>query len=280
SLALFCYFDLATLVRLEKRFVAALKTVRSRQYSDKKDLDRKLRKAAGEWYNFNLHQPVDSDTIKILGVYNQCLRDRGYDSEFELNDDGVTSSDFSSAESNSSDKSEINDATKNLNRRNDIVVNANNSKDNSMEMERSANNVILTDMTTNVKSDNIEIDSIGEVINSVIANNCNEIDMSKGEMPECNADAEIMNIDPPDSNLISAENDGYQTQGRKRGRVPSNESIRSKKLTRSNSLPLQNKFNALANLLDTGNSQGPTNATSLTKIPKISPVTLRKPDNY
>ncbi|GBN71727.1 hypothetical protein AVEN_270927-1 [Araneus ventricosus] len=104
---------------------------------------------------------------------------------------------------------------------------AGNYKVNSMEIEHSANNVIIADMTTNIKSDNIEIDSIGEVINTVIANNCNEIDMSKGEMPECNA--EIMNIDSPDSNLISAENDGYQTQGRKRGRVPSNESIPSKK---------------------------------------------------
>ncbi|GBM30590.1 hypothetical protein AVEN_27621-1 [Araneus ventricosus] len=122
--------------------------------------------------------------------------------------------------------------------------------------------------------------AFGEVINSVTANNCNEIDITKGETPECNADAEIMNIDPPDSNSISTENDGYQTQGRKRGRVPSNESIPSKKLTRSNSLPLQNKFNALANLPNTGNNQGPTNEISLTKISKIPPVTLKKPDNY
>ncbi|GBM25357.1 hypothetical protein AVEN_233688-1, partial [Araneus ventricosus] len=149
-----------------------------------------------------------------------------------------------------------------------------------MEMEHIANNVNLTDMATNVKSDNIEIDSIGEVINSVTANNYIEIDMTKGETPECNADAEIMNIDSPDSNSISTENDGYQTQGRKRGRVPSNESIPSKKRTSSNSLPLQNKFNALANLPDTGNNQGPTNEISLTKIPKIPPVTLKKPDNY
>ncbi|GBL82401.1 hypothetical protein AVEN_252547-1 [Araneus ventricosus] len=69
-------------------------------------------------------------------------------------------------------------------------------------------------------------------------------------------------------------------RGRERGRVPSDEPIPSKKLTRSNSLPLQNKFNALANLPDMGNNQDPTNAISLTKIPKIPPVTLKKPDNY
>ncbi|GBM08946.1 hypothetical protein AVEN_170190-1 [Araneus ventricosus] len=68
--------------------------------------------------------------------------------------------------------------------------------------------------------------------------------MSWGEMPECNADAEIMNIDPPDSNSTDVEQDGYQTQGH------------------------------------TGNNQGPTNAISLTKTPKIPPVTLEKPGNY
>ncbi|GBN85226.1 hypothetical protein AVEN_217477-1 [Araneus ventricosus] len=77
------------------------------------------------------------------------------------------------------------------------------------------------------------------------------------------------------------ENDGYRTQGRKRGRVPSNEAIPSKKLTRSNSLPSQNKFNVLANLPDTGKIQDPTNATSQTKIPRPPPpVTMRKPPYY
>ncbi|GBN81021.1 hypothetical protein AVEN_139099-1 [Araneus ventricosus] len=76
-------------------------------------------------------------------------------------------SDVSSAESNASCLSELNDVNEDLNPRNDIVENANNSKDNSMEMEHSANNVILTDMTTNVKSDNIEIDSIGEVVKPI-----------------------------------------------------------------------------------------------------------------
>ncbi|GBM36743.1 hypothetical protein AVEN_171856-1 [Araneus ventricosus] len=269
--------------RMRRQIVMEFVTFQKRKYANDDELKasvQKLWKRIGEWYNSNLHHPIDSGIIKILGSYNQCLRERSFDSEFDLNDDGVIYSNFSSAQSVASDLSELNDVNEDLNPRYDIVENGNNSKDNSMEMEHSANNVILTDMTTNVKSDNIEIDSIGEVINSVIANNCNEIDMSKGEMPECNADAEIMNIDTPNSNPISADNDGYQTQGRKRGRVPSNEPNHSKKLTRSNSLPLQNKFNALANLPDAGNNQDPTNAIFLTKIPKIPPVTLKKPVNY
>ncbi|GBN16962.1 hypothetical protein AVEN_228698-1 [Araneus ventricosus] len=242
--------------RLQKRVLKAIDLVGDKNYFNRDGLE---------------------DSIQKL---RQIMERLGLESEFEYNGDGISRSDHSSAASTASDRSEINDVAMELNPHNETLDQASNCKDSSMEIEHSANNVILTDMNTNVNSDNIEIDSIGETINSVIANNCNEIDMSKGEEPGCNADANIMNIDPPDSNLISPENDGYQTQGRKRGRVPSNESIPSKKLTRSNSLPLQNKFNALANLPDTGNNQDPTNATSQTKIPKIPPVTLRKPVNY
>ncbi|GBM74941.1 hypothetical protein AVEN_173357-1 [Araneus ventricosus] len=265
---------------LTRRLILELMTFKSGRHTNKDELNtsiQKLRNRIGEWYNSNLHQPVTSGSIKIIGLYNQCLKDHGYDSEFQLNDNGVTYSDFSSAESIASDLRELNDVNEDLNPRNDIVENVNNSKDNSMEIEHSVNNANLTDINTNVKSDDIANNGIGETINSAIVNNCNAIDMSKGEMPECNADANTMNTDPPDSNLISAENEGYQTQGRKRGRVPSNESIPSKKLTRSNSLPLQNKFNVLANLPDTDNNQDPTNAISQTKIP---PVTMRKPVNY
>ncbi|GBM36695.1 hypothetical protein AVEN_202034-1 [Araneus ventricosus] len=259
----------------ERRIVLELVTIRSRKYTNKDTLDadiQKLRKLTGEWYNFNLHQPIDSGSIKILGMYNHCLRDHGYDSEFELDDNGVTYSDFSSAESIASDKSEINDVETDFNPSNDFVEQASDSKDNLMDIEHSLKNVTPTDINinTNVKSDGIQNNGIGDdQINSVIVNNCDAINMSKGETPECNVDANIMNIDPPDSNLKGVENDGYRTQGRKRGRVPSNEAIPSKKLTRSNSLPLRNKFNVLANLPDTGNNQNPTNALSQTKIPKV-----------
>ncbi|GBO08288.1 hypothetical protein AVEN_134857-1 [Araneus ventricosus] len=234
--------------RMRREIILELWSFQKKYFTNKDELNagiQKLRNRIGKWYNSNLHRPIDSSTIKILGTYNQCLRERGYDSEFELSDDGVIYSDFSSAESNASDISELNDVNEDLNPSNDTVENADISKDNSTEMEHSGNNVNLTDMATNAKSDNIEIDSIGELANQLVR-----------------------------------EKNGYQTQGRKRGRVPSNESIPSKKLTRSNSLPLQNKFNALANLPDTGNGQDPTNAIPLTKITKIPPVTLKKPGNY
>ncbi|GBN44716.1 hypothetical protein AVEN_247335-1 [Araneus ventricosus] len=150
-----------------------------------------------------------------------------------------------------------------------------------MEIEHSIKNVTPTDINTNVKSGDIVNNGIGDdQINSVNVNNCDAINMSKGETTECNADENIMNIDPPDSNVNSVENDGYQTQGRKRGRVLSNETIPSKKLNRSNTLPLQNIFNVLANLPDTGSNQDATNAISPTKTPKIPPVTMKKHVNY
>ncbi|GBM98189.1 hypothetical protein AVEN_242444-1 [Araneus ventricosus] len=149
-----------------------------------------------------------------------------------------------------------------------------------MEIGHSIKTVNPTDINTNDNSDVIKNNGIGVVINSVTVNNCDAINVSKGEIPDRNADQNVMNIDPPVSNINNMENDGYHTQGRKRGRVPSNETIPSKKLTRSNSLPLQNKFNVLANLPDSGSNQEPTNAVSQTKIPKIPPVTMKKPINY
>ncbi|GBL82402.1 hypothetical protein AVEN_252548-1 [Araneus ventricosus] len=97
--------------RMQKQIVMEMVTFHRRKYSNEDELNasvQKLRKRIGEWYNSNLHQPTDSGMIKILGTYNQCLRERGYDSEFELNDDGVIYSDFSSAESVASDLSELN----------------------------------------------------------------------------------------------------------------------------------------------------------------------------
>ncbi|GBL96929.1 hypothetical protein AVEN_182512-1 [Araneus ventricosus] len=161
-----------------RQILVELWSFQKRSFNNKDELNagiQKLRNRIGKWYNSNLHQPICSGSIKVLSTYNQCLRERGYDSEFELNDDGVTYSDLISAESNASDLRELKEVNEDLNPLNDIVVNANvskdnsmemelsasNSEDNSMEMEHSANNVNLSGTTTNVKSDNIEIDSIG-----------------------------------------------------------------------------------------------------------------------
>ncbi|GBN46631.1 hypothetical protein AVEN_228660-1 [Araneus ventricosus] len=249
--------------RLQSRVISATSRIRDIQHFKRdgpEDSIQQLRQRMGEWYEFNLHHNVATRNMRInlVTLYNNCLGKLGLESEFEINDDGISHSDRSSAASPASDRSEINDAVVELNPRNETFEQASNCKDNSMVIEHSVN-----PSDTNVKSNDIANNVIGETANSVIVNNCNVIDKTKAELPECNADAEIMNIDSPVGKSVSAENNGYQTQGRKRGRVPSNESIPSKKLTRSNSLPLQNKFNALANLPDTENIKEIYHLTSL-----------------
>ncbi|GBM64172.1 hypothetical protein AVEN_89026-1 [Araneus ventricosus] len=272
--------------RLQRHIIMELDAVSTGKYTNKDELNagiQKLRQKIGEWHNFNLHhsQSDDRTSIKIIGKYNKCPRVNGYDSKFELDDNENNYSDFSSAESIVSDKDEINDVKADINPCNDIVEKASNSKDNPMEIEHSIKNVNPTDINTNDNSDDIKNNGIGDDhINSVIVNNCDAINKSKGKMPDPNANENVMNIDPPVSNVNNMGNDGYQTQGRKRGRVPSNETIPSKKLTRSNSLLLQNKFNVFANLPDSGSNQDQTNEVSQTKTPQIPPVTMKKPVNY
>ncbi|GBM05141.1 hypothetical protein AVEN_197705-1 [Araneus ventricosus] len=253
--------------RYQRELIYELMLFQTTKFDSQDDLEagiQKLRRKIGRWYNSNLHH-IDKEMIKILSFYNRCLKERGYDSEFELNDEGVVYSDFSSAESTASELGGI----KKINSRKDIAESTDNCKNNSMEIEDSVNST-----EDNV---NIATNGIGDAVNTVNQNDCNAIDLTRGEAPECKAEANIMNIDPADGHLISVANDDFQTQGRKRGRVHSNNSIPSKKLTRSNSLPLQNKYNALANLPDAGNSQ---DESELAKIQKIPPVTLRKPDDY
>ncbi|GBN62122.1 hypothetical protein AVEN_119399-1, partial [Araneus ventricosus] len=244
-----------------------LEAFQRRKFTDENELSAgvmQLRSVIGRWYNSNLHN-VDREMIRVLSFYNRCLKERGYDSEFELNDEGVIYSDFSLAESTDSES----DGIVNINSHNNIVEATESGKNNPMEIEDSVNSA-----ENNV---NIANNGIGETVNTVNLNNGNAIELTKGEAPGCKADANIANNDPTDSNLVSVANDDFQIQGRKRGRVHSNNSIPCKKLTRSNSLPLQNKYNALANLPDAGNSQ---DESELAKIPKIPPVTLRKPDDY
>ncbi|GBM98188.1 hypothetical protein AVEN_242443-1 [Araneus ventricosus] len=106
--------------RIQRRIMLELGEVNKGKYTNKDELDariQKLRQKIGEWYNFNLHHSLgnESTSIKIIGKYNKCLRDNGYDSEFELNDNDRSYSGFSSAESVASGKDELNDVNKDFN---------------------------------------------------------------------------------------------------------------------------------------------------------------------
>ncbi|GBN56332.1 Nucleic-acid-binding protein from transposon X-element [Araneus ventricosus] len=122
-----------------------------------------------------------------------------------------------------------------------------------------------------------------------VINNCIVYDMPGEEITAQDDGDKIMVNDAPNnkpnSNInITNENclqnnEDFQIQNRKRGWTSPPKNANNKKIN-SDSIPLQNRFSPLANLPTAESTQDQANNVNQGKTPKISPITLKKPENY
>ncbi|GBN93965.1 hypothetical protein AVEN_25540-1 [Araneus ventricosus] len=103
---------------------------------------------------------------------------------------------------------------------------------------------------------------------SRVVNNCVAYNVPSEEITADDVDSQIMNVDPTDSANLNVnngliDNDNFQFQGRRRKRVPSNETVPCKKIVTDSGLSLQNSYDVLAKLPAEDNPPNQTNKAGM-----------------
>ncbi|GBO18107.1 Nucleic-acid-binding protein from transposon X-element [Araneus ventricosus] len=211
--------------------------VRRLRYLDSKRLDQReritaiqsVRESLGKWFNTISHHPEydEGKCAKITCKYNKILRDNGYDSEYECNDEVSSYGDISTDETVASDsdvgKQELTDNSKTQDCR-DTAFKKSKLSNNNEEMSRINTRACspANDIVNNLYGDDpaMDIDS------------STNIDPNKTNVPNQNSFSDsipLQNKFSPLANLPTAESTQEQANNVNQGKPPKISPITLKK---------------------------------------------------